>query len=267
MGRLGDRVRNFLLETKQGQSVVAAAPQVPIGEIFRRFWPYARPYRRWLLVTLVFVVIVAAVDTALVWMFKLVVDEVPVPRDFGPLVWIALAYLGLTLLDGIVSFYDEYLSTWVGERFLLSLRTSFLRHMQGLSLDFFERRKLGDVISRLTGDIGAIESFVLSGIADALSYAFRIVFFVGALFYLQWDLALAALVVIPLFWLVARSFSRMIKQASREKRRRSGSISAAVEGSFSNIALVQSYNRQEAEVGRFHRENLGSFEATMAATG
>ena len=84
-----------------------------------------------------------------------------------------------------MSFGDEYVSTWVGERFLLSLRTSFFRHVQGLSPEFFERRRLGDVISRLTGDVAAIESFVLSGVADALSCALRIVFFAGALFYLQ----------------------------------------------------------------------------------
>jgi ABC-type bacteriocin/lantibiotic exporter with double-glycine peptidase domain len=133
-----------LTVTGRGQALVAAAPPVPIREIFRRFWPYARPYRGWFMLTLVFIALVSAVDTAMIWMFKLVVDEVLVPLDFGPLLWIALAYLGLTLLDGLVSFLDDYLSTWVGECFLLSLRTNFFRHLQDLSLDFFERRKLGD---------------------------------------------------------------------------------------------------------------------------
>jgi ABC-type multidrug transport system fused ATPase/permease subunit len=90
-------------------------------------------------------------------------------------------------------------------------------------------------------------------------------FFVGALFYLQWELALVSLFVVPLFWLVAQYFSSLIKQASREKRRRSGSISAVAEESLSNIALVQAYDRQGSEVDRFHRENLGSFKAQMAS--
>ena len=146
------------------------------------------------------------------------------------------------------------------------MRTAFFRHLQGLSLGFFERRRLGDVISRLTGDIAAIESFVLSGVTDAISYVLRIVFFAGALFYLQWDLALVSLLVAPLFWLSARRFSRLIKVASREKRRRSGSISSVAEESLSNAALVQAYNRQDAEVERFHREDLGSYDAEMAST-
>src|SRR3954463_13117744 len=266
MTAIRERLRALLSVTAGDGGVVAAAPPVPVREIIRRFWPYARPYRRWLWVTAVFIVVMPAIETATIWLFKVVVDEVLVPRDFGPFIWIALGYVGLTLLGGLVSFADDYLSTWVGERFLLGLRSDFFRHVQNLSLDFFERSRLGDVLSRLTTDIAAIENFVLSGVADALSYVMRITFFLAALFYLQWDLALVSLVVAPLFFFAARHFSRLIKHASREKRRRSGSIGAVAEESLSNAALVQAYNRQETEVARFHEQNVGSFRATMAST-
>jgi ATP-binding cassette, subfamily B, bacterial len=213
----------------------------------------------------VLIVLVPLVDTAMIWMFKVVVDEVLVPQDFGPFVWIAAAYVGLTVVAGILGFFDDFLANWIGERFLLDLRTRFFAHLQGLSLDFFDRRRLGDLISRLTGDIASIEAFVLSGVTDALSYLLRIVFFTAALFYLQWDLALISLVVAPLFWLAAKRFSRLIKIASREKRRRSGSISAVAEESLSNAALVQAYGQENTEVDRFHRENLGSYNAEMAS--
>jgi ABC-type multidrug transport system fused ATPase/permease subunit len=264
--RLRATVRTFFIPALDSQALVAAAPTVSVREIFRRFWPYARPYRRWLVVGFVLIAAVPAVDTAMIWMFKLVVDEVLVPQTFGPLVRIALAYLGLTVLAGTLSFFDEYVSSWIAERFLLSLRTEFFRHLQRLSLAFFDRRRLGDVISRLTGDVAAIESFVLSGVTDAFSYALQILFFAGALFYLRWDLALVSLVITPLFWLIAKRFSRMIKVASREKRRRSGSISSVAEESLSNIALVQAYNRQGSEVERLHEQGVGSYEAEMAAT-
>jgi ABC-type multidrug transport system fused ATPase/permease subunit len=207
-----------------------------------------------------------AIQTLEIWLFKVLVDEVLVPRDFGPFPWIALSFVGLSLLGALIGFVDDYGSTWIGERFVLSLRTSVFRHLQGLSLDFFERRRLGDLIARLTGDVSAIESFVLSGVADAVSYVLRIVFFAGALFYLSWELALVSLTVLPLFFLSSRRFSRLIKQASREKRRRSGSVSAVAEESLANAHLVQAYNAQELEVERFHRENLASFAAEMAST-
>src|SRR3954453_8822019 len=245
---------------------VAEAPPVALPAIVRRFWPYARRYRRWLLLTGLFIVLDAAIETAAVWLFKLLVDEVLVPRDLHALAWIAALFVAVTIGGGLVSFADEVLSTWVSERFLLDLRTRFYAHLQRLPLDFFEGRRLGDVLSRLTSDIQAIESFVLSGVADALSYALRVAFFAGALFYLQWDLALIALVVAPIFYVAARRTAALLKRASREKRRRSGSIGAVAEEGLANMALVQAYGREDTELGRFHAENLAAFRAQMTAT-
>jgi len=263
---LGDRINRLVALPEGGSSPVQHAPSVPIREIARRFWPYARPYRLWLCVSFLLILLVPAIAAAQIWMFKLVVDEVLVPKDFGPFVWIAAAYLALTILGGIVSFADDYLSVWIGQRFLLSLRTSVFRHVQSLSLGFFERRRLGDVLARLTGDVSAIETFVLSGVTRAVAYAAQIAIFAGLLFYLQWELALPALLVVPLVWLAARYFTRLVKQASREKRRRSGSLSAVAEESLANAQLVQAYDRQDTEVDRFHRQNVAAYEAELAAT-
>ena len=246
--------------------LVAAAPVMRLREIFRRFWPYARPYRRWLPLILLFAALGSALQAATIWMYKVLVDEVLVPRDFGLLLWVVLAYLGLTLAQGVVSFCDEYLLEWVGGRFIVSLRTDFFRHLHGLSLGFFDRRSLGDMIARLSNDTEEIEELMVSEVASAITYLFQLVFFVGALFYLQWRLALVSLFVVPLLLLVARYFSRKIRRATREERRRTGSVSAVGEESLSNAALVQAYNRQEHEISRFRRENEGSFVAEMAAT-
>jgi hypothetical protein len=88
-GGLRARVWRALAPPSQGRRVVAAAPPVPIADIFRRFWPYARPLRRWIALSLVLVAVVPLIETATIWMFKLVVDDVLVPRDFGPFWWIA----------------------------------------------------------------------------------------------------------------------------------------------------------------------------------
>src|SRR5918995_3132282 len=266
MAKLRRAVRLLLSVTEEEGGFVAAAPVMQVREIFRRFWPYARPYRRWLPLIVLFAALGSALEAATIWIYKVLVDGVLVPRDFGLLLWVVLAYLGLTLAAGVVSFGEEYLSDWVGGRFIVSLRTELFRHLQDLPLSFFDRRSLGDMIARLSDDIEEIEELMLSEIAAALTYLFQFVFFVGALFYLQWRLALVSLFVVPLFLLVARYFSRKLRRATREERRRSGSVSAVAEESLSNAALVQAYNRQENEVSRFHRENEGSFVAEMAAT-
>src|ERR671915_486758 len=254
MKRLRDRMSALLVPSGDG-ALVAAAPPVPVREILRRFWPDARPYRRWIPLGLVLIAIGGVIETAEIWMFKLVVDEVLVPGELQPLVWIVAAYIGLTIFNGLVTFGDDYLATWLAERFLQRMRRRVFSHVQTLSVDVLDRRRLGDLIARLTSDVQAIESFVLSGVADGLSALLRILFFSAALFYLQWQLALVALVVTPIFLLVAKRFSGLIKHASREKRRRSGSLSAVAEESLANQMLVQASNRQDAELRRFEREN------------
>ena len=112
----------------------------------------------------------------------------------------------------------------------------------------------------MSSDVQQIETLMLSGVATALSAVLRITFFTGALFILDWRLALAALTVIPAFWLVARLFARLVKRAAREKRRRVGSLSSLAEESFSNAALIQSTNSQTAVRERFRRQNEGVVE-------
>ncbi|KPC58440.1 ABC transporter ATP-binding protein [Streptomyces chattanoogensis] len=258
-------LRRLLSVGEDPDAIVAAAPPVPLRRIFRRFWPYTRGGRRWLVLLLCFSLIGPLLDGAEIWIFKIVVDEVLVPRDLGPFLWIALAYLGLVLGSGLLGFADEVTSTWVSERFLLALRADVFRHVQGLSLGFFARRRLGDLLSRITGDVDAVETFLLSGVANALYYVVEVAVFLGLLFYLRWDLTLLALVIVPLFWSAARHFSRLIKDASRERRRRSGSLSAIAEESLGNVALVQAYNRQGWEQRRFARESLGKFRAAMTS--
>ncbi|MGW3170453.1 ABC transporter ATP-binding protein [Streptomyces sp. NPDC001153] len=248
---------------RSAHAVVPPAPAVPPREVFRRFWPYTRGGRRWLAPLVVLGVAGPAVDAAELWLFKVVVDDVLVPRNPSPFLWIAPTCLGLVLCSGILGFADDVTSTWLGERFLLALRSDVFRHVQGLSLGFFERRRLGDLISRITGDVDAVETFLLSGVADVLYHVIQLGVFLALLFYLRWDLTLLALAIVPLFWGAARHFSRRIKEASRERRRRGGSLSAIAEESLGNAALVQAYNRQGWEERRFDRENTGRFRAVM----
>jgi ATP-binding cassette subfamily B protein len=246
------------------EGLVKQAPPVPVRVIARRFWPSARPYGPWLAVTVLLIAVAATLEAAAVWVFKLLIDDVLVPKDLGALPAVAALFVGVALVGGLVTFADDVLSTWVGERFVLDIRVRLFLHLQTLSPAFFDSRRLGDTMSRISGDVGAIESFVLSGVADALSYALRLLFFIGALMLLQWDLALVAPLVAPAFSLLASRLARLLKRASREKRRRAGTSSAGAEEALANMALVQAYGQEARELGRFREESLGALLAFIA---
>jgi ATP-binding cassette subfamily B protein len=256
-----------LLRPREDDSeLVAAAPSVSPRELLRRFWPFARPYRLAVAAGVILVALLPAVQAAEIWMFKLVVDEVIAPAELDSLPWIAAAVVALTIVGAVLSFGEDYAWTWAGERFLLDLRATFFSHLQRLSFDTLDRRRLGDLLARLGGDMQAIESFVLGGLGQAISALARICFFSAALFLLDWQLALYALLLAPPFYLVARRFARLARHASREKRRRSGALSAVAEESIANAALVQSVNGAEHERRRLLREGEGVVDAELAAS-
>src|SRR3954447_20760491 len=259
------RVLRVLLGRWNGavENSVGQTPPVPVRTILRRFWPYAAQQRRWLPVLLLLVVVPPLVEGGQLLLFKAMIDEVMVPRRLNAFPPLAAAFLGLTVVGGVASYFDTVLSARISQSFLLSMRTCFFRHLQNLSLDFFERHQMGDVLARLSGDIAAIETFLLSGIADATSAILTLGVFTTLLLILDWQLALLSFVVIPLFWFMTRSFSGRLKAASRETRRRSGTLNAVAEESLANVMLVQAYNRQDHEVQRFHLEGQQRYRALM----
>jgi ABC-type multidrug transport system fused ATPase/permease subunit len=260
------RLRALLLPSAHDSDVVAAAPGVRPRELARRFWPFARPYRAGVVAGLILVALVPAVQAAEIWLFGVVVDDVIVPGDLEPLPTLAAIVIALTLAGAALSFGEDYAWTWAGERFLLDLRATFFSHLQSLSFDTLDRRRLGDLIARMGGDIQAIESFVLGGLGEAVSGIARIAFFGGALFLLDWQLALYAIALALPFYFAARFFARLARHAAREKRRRSGALSAVAEESLANTALVQSSNRVEHERRRLIREGEGVVDAELAAS-
>ncbi len=247
------------------RTATAPRPGLPVREVLRRFWPYAAPRRRWMLLALLLAAVSPALLSVEIWLFKVVVDDVLVPGDFG-LFWpVAAAYVGLTLVQAACDGADRMLSTWLSQRFLVDLRTALLDHLQRVPLDFLGRHRLGDVMSRVSGDVSAIESFLVSGASRAASSLLQLVFFSVALVLLQPLLALVALVVTPLFWATSRWFARRLKEISRERQRRSGALNASLEQTLSTLPLVQAYDQGDREVARYAAEAEAKYRAEMAA--
>jgi ABC-type multidrug transport system fused ATPase/permease subunit len=264
--RLLDRLSASLAPTPDDDRLVAAAPSVTIREVVRRFWPIARRHRWPLAGGIALAAVLPAVEVAEIWLFKLIVDDVLVAETFGPLAVYVPLMFALAVLGALLSFGDEYAATWVGEKFVISLRERLLGHLQRLEPDAFDRLRHGDVLSRLTSDVHAIETLLLSAVAEIVQAAARLLFFAGALALLSWKLALASLIVVPGFYVAAKRFARLARRAARERRRRSGSLTAVAEESLANAALVQSANAQEHEMKRFRRESEGAMAAELAGT-
>ena len=261
--RLLARWIGLLRPERDAAPFVSEAPPMTIGQVVRRFWPDLRPLRWWLLFLVVLLAGAPLIAVLEVLLFQTLVDDVLVPATLRPLAWIAALYVGLSLLSAVISGVDGYLSTWISQKFLVGLRTKVFSHVLAHPSHVHDRNRLGDTMSRLTSDTAAVESFMIGQFASGTGAVLRLVIYAGALFWLQWQLALVSLIAAPLLWWVATHFSRLVKDVSRERRRRAGSLSAVTEERLSNAALVQTYNREDDAVADYHRQNLAIASAEL----
>ena len=257
------RLLDLLRPAPDAAPLVATAAPMTIRQVVRRFWPDVRPLRWWLLLLVVLLAGAPVIAVLEVLLFQKLVDDVLVPATLEPLVWIAVLYVGLNLLSAVISGVDDYLSTWISQKFLVRLRTQVFGHVLAHPSHVHDRNRLGDTMSRLTSDTAAVESFMIGQSATGTGAVLRLLIYAGALFWLQWQLALAAMVAAPLLWWVATHFSRFVKDVSRERRRRAGSLSAITEERLSNAALVQTYNREQDAVADYHQQNLAIAAAEL----
>ncbi|MFD4502233.1 ABC transporter ATP-binding protein [Streptomyces sp. NPDC058457] len=241
-------------------------PTIPARAAFRRFWPLTSGLRGWLVIVWVCTVIAALAETEAILLFSDLTDHALQKGSLSAFWSPATKWLGIAIVGAIVAYAGNSLAAWTTERFVMRLREHVFDHVQQLPPHFFQRHRQGDLLSRLTSDVEAIETMVVSGLVGAASAVFSALFYAAAAFWLRWDLAAATFVLAPLFWLAARRFSGSIKDVSREGRVADGAITSVVEESLGNIVLTQAYDRRDAERRRLNEEASAWFRASVRST-
>ena len=228
-------------------------------------WSWARTRRRLLTLArltrpykartaLSAVSLLAATATALAppFLSKYAVDDGIRRHDLARLWWIVGAFLAAGLLNWGMSYVQTYLTGWVGERILADLRIGLFRHLQRLSLGFYERNRAGVIISRLTNDVEAIDQLVTDGVTSLVQNTLMLVGTAILLFVLDWRLALATLSVIPLMSVATVIFRKRSSRAYRAVRERLGLLTATLAEDIAGMRVVQAFTRE--------RKNLRNFE-------
>ena len=210
-------------------SPASPGPGTPVGALLRRLWPDVRPFAPALALALCASALSPVFEAAGVWVFKRVVDEVLVPRALGRLPPLAILLAALVLADAAAGAADRLLSASATERFLVALRTRLFRHLLALPLATLERRPAGDLLARLESDAEVVAGLLRAGAGGAAADALRVVFFAGALVWLDAPLAGVALAAVPLFAVAVRRFSGRIRAAARDERHHVGGAGAVAQ--------------------------------------
>jgi len=171
----------------------------------------------------------------------------------------------IAIVGAVCSYTEKYLTTSAGQWVMHDLRRTLYSHIQWLSLSYHDQKRTGDLISRVTSDIDAIQSFVASGLLGAVANSVTLIGMILIMAYINWLFTLIALSVAPILFAVIYSYTRRIKKAAREVRKKESRIVSVVQEVLSSIRVVKAFGREDYEQRRLEEESLESIEITLRA--
>ncbi|NCO43119.1 MAG: ABC transporter ATP-binding protein [Armatimonadetes bacterium CG_4_10_14_3_um_filter_66_18] len=250
-------------------------PRPPVKRVLTRFWPFIRPYLRAIVFGTACVILAEGLRKVQPLITRYLVDQVLTPVVRGPwstplyerslrLLGYAVGYmLAVAAGSALISRFRMYIMHRAGAAMVLDIRVYLYNHLQKLSLNYYESRQTGEIMSRVTGDVDAMENLITQVGDSLLTDVLSIVITLVILFSLSWKLALVCLIPVPLLLVLMRRFSRVIRPIYRKVRDRMGEITAKLQDNLAGIRVVKAFHMEAAEAARFDRENREYFAMQM----
>jgi len=190
-------------------------------------------------------------------------DEVITARNLGPLPRLGWMLLGIYLLDNLFSGIRMNVMHRLGQRFVLDVRLNAYRHLLRQSLSFFEARRSGDIMSRVSNDVNTVEDMVVHGLDTIISDSLTIIGTVGIILWMNWKLALIGMAPLPLFLAAVISFGRIVRPLYELVREQLGDINSRLQESLEGMRVVKAFNRETHEYDRFEGDSTDYFRASV----
>jgi len=219
--------------------------------VLKRLFGYMRPYWRPLVATGVLLLLHTGLSLLPPLFQRDIVDRVVATRDLSRLWLMVVGLVGVYVLLWLTDLGDQYTRHVLGARFIFDLRMHIYAYLQRLSLSFFERTSTGELMSRVTNDVNALEQFVTHGVILTTVDLLRLVGASAVLLALEWRLALIMLVLVPVMAAGLRWFNQRVRPVYRSVRDRLGDINAKLEDNLAGIRVIHAFGQEESELERF----------------
>ena len=241
-----------------------------------------RPYRKWLIIVFVAMLVETAMTILAPWPLKVIIDNVvgthkmPEWLDWvkdlpmgntkqGLAAWAGVSIIIIALFGGIAGYIDNYYTESVGQWVANDLRKRVYHHLEKLSLSYYDTHQTGSMLSTITSDVGTIQSFASASTLAILIDMLTIVGILVVMLWLNWDFALIAVSVTPfLLWFISR-FKKAVKKAQHEVRKNQSDIVAVVTQGLESMRAVQAFGRHQLEEERLAEVSKATVASSLKA--
>lgn len=249
----------------------------PLGKLYdaqiaRRLFGYVRPYRRLIVIALLLTIAVNLIHQVGPLLSKWAIDSYIKPAvdgqidrqtAFRGIGLVALTYLAVLVITLVLSYFEELLLNTIGQNAMSDLRQQIFSKLQTIDIAFYDRTPVGRLMTRLTADVDALNELFTSGVVATLGEVLLIVSALGMMFYYNWRLALAALVLVPLLIAATAWFRRGTRKGFRAVRTKLARLNAFTQEHLSAMHVVQLFNREEKAQAQMAETNAEYLKANL----
>lgn len=230
---------------------------------YSRFFPFIRPYLPKMLSAAGLVVGVALLNLALIRLAGVLWDQITVQRNLQGMTHTIGFFLSLVIAQGLLSVGHSYMTAWVSQHIMADFRTHVFAHLQRLSLNFFAKRRTGEILSRVMNDVSVIQSTLTETPIDSTKQFVTLIGGVAFLLVMNWRLCLLILMLLPALVLVARFFGKRLKALSTDIQDQTAAATTLIEEVVSGIRVVKSFVQTWREDMRFAGQVRTMLELTL----
>ncbi|MDP9355503.1 MAG: ABC transporter ATP-binding protein/permease [Chloroflexota bacterium] len=237
------------------------------GAVARRLLGELRPFRSEIALAFGLIVLGAAAQAGGPWLISRAIDKEILAGDRSGLARTMLLLLLVYGMGTVATRGQIRQVGGIGQRILASLRARLFDQFQHLPLGYFDRRPLGDLMSRATNDVDTLNNFISQGLTQLLGSFFSLIGIVIAMLFLNLRLALVSFTIIPVMLLITSFLAGRARAAYRTARETTGEVTANLQEEIVGVREAQAFNRTEANIAQFRRSNAANRDANVQATG
>ncbi|MFP4487187.1 MAG: ABC transporter ATP-binding protein [Campylobacterales bacterium] len=234
-------------------------------EFYRQFFPYIKEYKLYFSIAIIASLIVAGASAASAYLVKPVLDDIFIKKDVEMLKILPLFIILAYSLKGGGIFVQTYYMNFIGQDIVRRVRDRFLAHILTLELDFFNRFRSGELISRSTNDIDKIRAAVSNHLADIIREGFTVFGLIFVVIYQSPSLAFYGLIVLPLSIYPILYFAKKVKKLSHKIQEKNSDITSKLSEIFNNVEIIKTSGGEKLECQHFSRQNSDYLNLSMKA--
>lgn len=231
------------------------------SQLIQRLYVFLRPYNNYLIAALLLTLASAYLGPLRPYLTQIAVDDYIAVNDTEGLLRIVWLFAAVLFGEFILLITSTYLTRWIGQGALNSLRTTVFSKIQQLHVQFFDKNPIGRLITRTTSDIEALSELLSSGVINIIGDLFRIGFILFFMFSLSWELSLISLLTLPVLIYSTIIFKRLVRVAFLNVRDQIARLNSFIQEHINGMSVVQIFGQQAREKKRFDEINKAHTDA------